>query len=99
MVRDPNMVLTVQLLNGFTFPLTWISGVSFADENAPEGYRATAQGMFSTVGVGFGVAVGGFTGGLILENMGTRALYWIFGTIVFMIFSLVWGVRNKLWTD
>jgi len=94
--QGPTAILLVQLLNGFAYPLTWIAGVTFADETAPEGYRATAQGLFSSVGMGLGAAVGGFTGGLIFENLGSRAMFWIFGGIVFGVVAFVWLTRNSL---
>jgi PPP family 3-phenylpropionic acid transporter len=92
----PNAVLLVQLLNGFNYPLTWVAGVSFADEHAPAGYRATAQGLFSTVGVSFGSSVGGFIGGLILAELGARTLYLVFGGIVLLVTGLVWAASRRM---
>jgi MFS transporter, PPP family, 3-phenylpropionic acid transporter len=81
-VWNPNHVLVIQLLGGMTFPVVWIAGVSFADENAPDGMKATAQGILNAVVIGFGVATGGFVGGLLLESMGGRGLHLVFGLVV-----------------
>jgi PPP family 3-phenylpropionic acid transporter len=93
---SPGLVLFAQLLNGFGYPLTWVSGVSYANENAPEGLRTTAQGFFSGTSMGLGSAVGGFIGGIILGNIGGRGLCLTYGVVIFVVLTTVWLIRKKL---
>jgi len=85
----PSMALTVQLLNGLTFPAMWIAGVAYADEHAPTGLSATAQGMFGAMVFGFGSALGGFAGGPLMESIGGRGTYTVFGSVVLIIVLVV----------
>jgi MFS transporter, PPP family, 3-phenylpropionic acid transporter len=86
---SPELVLIVQLFNGLTFPAMWIAGVTYAYEIAPAGLVATAQGMFNAMVFGFGAAVGGFAGGPLLESIGGRGLYNVFGLSVLAIVIVV----------
>ncbi len=78
----PALILLVQLLFGFAFSALWTAGVAYADQHAPEGMKATAQGLFGATIVGVGMAIGGLLGGLLLESLGGRGLFLIFGCIV-----------------
>jgi PPP family 3-phenylpropionic acid transporter len=79
---SPAGVLAIQVIQGLTFPLVWVAGVAYADENAPAGMRATAQGLFGALVFGFGAAAGGFLGGLMIAALGGRAMYLVFGVAV-----------------
>ncbi|OGO44183.1 MAG: hypothetical protein A2W37_06520 [Chloroflexi bacterium RBG_16_63_12] len=86
----PNLVMLLQLFAGLTFPAMWVAGVSYADDNAPAGMGATAQGLFGAMVFGFGMAMGGFLGGLLLANLGGQGMYLVVGVIVLAIVALSW---------
>ncbi len=95
-IRNPLLVLPIQLLHGPTYSAMWVSGVSYADKNAPHGLGATAQGLFSGVLLGLSAAVGAFIGGFLLENIGPVAMFRVTGILVLMGIALFFLVGNRL---
>jgi PPP family 3-phenylpropionic acid transporter len=81
-VSTPLMVLVVQVFGGTMFPAMWLAGVSYADENAPVGLKSSAQGLFGAMTFGVGAAVSGFIAGPLLESIGGRGLFLVFGMII-----------------
>ena len=95
-VDTPFLVFIVQAFGGTIFPAMWLAGVSYADENAPAGLKSTAQGLFGAVTFGFGSAVGGFLGGLMLENLGGRGMFLVFGIIILAGLAVIEGIKRLL---
>jgi PPP family 3-phenylpropionic acid transporter len=93
---NATFVLFVQLLNGFNYPLLTVAAVTYADEQAPKGYRATAQGLFSAATGGIGAAVGGFIGGLMIEELGAKGMYLVFCGFVILVLVVVSLIRHAL---
>jgi MFS transporter, PPP family, 3-phenylpropionic acid transporter len=93
---SPNLVLLLQLLVGLTFPIVWVAGVAYADENAPPGMNATAQGLFGATIFGFGAAVSGFSGGVLLANLGGRTMFFLFGVTVLIILAITSLIKARL---
>ena len=81
-VSTPVAVLVVQAFGGMIFPAIWSAGVAYADEQAPTGLKSTAQGLFGAMSFGFGSAVGGLIGGMLLESIGGRGMFFVFGLII-----------------
>ena len=87
----PWAVLLIQLLHGLTFGIIWTAGVAYADEIAPPGLGATAQGTFSAMMMGLGSATGAMLAGLLIDAFGYHGMYawmaWILftGLIVFLL--------------
>jgi PPP family 3-phenylpropionic acid transporter len=82
LVKTTSAVFIVQAIGGMIFPAMWLAGVAYADEHAPAGLKSTAQGLFGAMSFGFGAAVGGFLAGLLLESVGGRGMYLVFGLII-----------------
>jgi PPP family 3-phenylpropionic acid transporter len=93
LVRTPEWVLLIQLLHGPTFSLIWVAGVSYANQMAPRGMGATAQGLLSATYFGLGATGGGLIGGYLYEHIGPFQMYfwagiWVlFGLILFVLFG------------
>lgn len=88
-IGTPWLVFPVQLLNALGYPMMWMAGVAYADQTAPPGLNATAQGLFVAMVSGFGTAVGGFVGGLLLESIGGRDMYLVFGLFLLAVVGIV----------
>ena len=55
--------------------MTWIAGVSYANEIAPPGMGATAQALFSSTLLGLGNGIGALIGSQIYAAFGPASLY------------------------
>lgn len=93
-VSTPLMVYLVQAFGGTMFALLWLAGVSYAEENAPLGLKSTAQGLFSAMSFGFGSAVGGFIGGILLESIGGRSMFLVLGVAILVLLALIEGAKR-----
>jgi MFS transporter, PPP family, 3-phenylpropionic acid transporter len=91
----PWMALVVQLLQAVTFPVLLVAGVSYADLNAPPGMGATAQSIFSSAFMGVGYAAGGFFGGVMIEYLGTRQMFLVFGGLI-LLAAMIFGVAQRM---
>jgi len=69
------LVLIINLLHGLTFAALWVAGVSYANEVAPPGMGATAQGLFSGMTMGLGAAAGALLGGLLFDSFGPIVMF------------------------
>ena len=96
LVSAPFAVLIVQMLGGTVFPALWLAGVNYADEHAPAGLKSTAQGLFGAMTFGFGSAVAGFVGGPLLESIGGRGMFLVFGLFILGGIALIEIVKRLL---
>jgi len=95
-VTTPSLVFLVQAFGGTLFPAMWLAGVSYADQNAPPGLKSTAQGLFGAMTFGFGSAIGGLLGGPMLENLGGRGMFFVFGIIILVGLALIEGTKRLI---
>jgi PPP family 3-phenylpropionic acid transporter len=85
------VVLPIAMLHGLTFSALWVAGVSYANEVAPQGMGATAQGLFTGMSMGLGSALGALLGGALYDNFGpvvlmqTAAMIVLVGLLFFAV--------------
>lgn len=89
------LALLVQLSNGLAYPAMSLAGALYAEEHAPAGMSATAQGLFSAMTSG-GAAVGGFAAGLLLESMGAPRMFLAFGLAVLAAAAVAIAIGRRL---
>ena len=90
------VVLLIQLVHGLTFAMILIAGVSYADQVAPTGMKATTQGMFGGTLMGFGAAAGGLLGGVLMERFRPAGMYGIVGVIVLVSLAAFLLIERRI---
>lgn len=94
-MREPWLILPIQLLHGPAFAAMWAAGVSYASEIAPEGLGATAQGLFTGVSMGLRSALGAFVGGVLYDGVGAVMMFrWGGVSAVLGLFFFVWARKG-----
>ena len=100
-ISNPFVILAIQAMHGVSFALFYSSGVSFVSQITPSELQVTGQGIFGaffTFGLS-GIA-GSLLGGIMLDTLGTSAMYAVGGTISLLAaFLFLWSVKakNKVW--
>jgi PPP family 3-phenylpropionic acid transporter len=94
-ITAPWMVLVTQLLHGLTFSVMWVAAVSYADEIAPPGLGATAQGILSGVFMGIATATGAFLGGGLYQDFGGAIMYRVMAVVVGVCLLIYLGIQRK----
>jgi PPP family 3-phenylpropionic acid transporter len=93
--RDPVALLLIQTTHAFTFGVFYLAAVEQVDALAPEGLRATAQGLFASVTFGLSGLVGNALSGLLYEPLGMAWLYIAAGCVAAAGTSLYWAGSRK----
>jgi MFS transporter, PPP family, 3-phenylpropionic acid transporter len=101
--RDPAVILAIQLTHAFTFGVFYLASVQTMDALAPEGLRATAQGIFASITFGVSGLLGNVLGGRFYEPLGMQRLYAIASVLAAASTLLYWtgtrasgGVERRL---
>ena len=74
-VQDPMWIVPTQILHSIAIVSFMVVGVSFVDEQISKEWRATGQGVYTTMMSGFGAGVGIYLAGMIFERFGIRAIW------------------------
>jgi PPP family 3-phenylpropionic acid transporter len=75
LIQDPGWLVPAQLLNGVAGISIDMAGVSYIDKNVPQKWRATGQGLYTTITFGIGPGIGNFIAGYILDSFNILAIW------------------------
>ncbi|OQV23642.1 putative Major facilitator superfamily domain-containing protein 6 [Hypsibius exemplaris] len=73
-IYDPYLILPVEILEAFTFSLTWVVATIYNSKVAPV-YVATLQGLTSALHYSVGRGVGSIIAGTLFDNFPPRLVY------------------------
>ncbi|MCY9697827.1 MFS transporter [Paenibacillus alginolyticus] len=90
-VTDPHILVFLQLLQTFTFPIFYSAAIQYLYRIVPEEWRATGQTVLAILFFGVSGIVASYLGGWFYENFGGKQLYlWISGmSFAGLLFSFV----------
>ncbi|NRF91717.1 MFS transporter [Paenibacillus frigoriresistens] len=97
-VTDPHILVFLQLLQTFTFPIFYSAAIQYLYRIVPEEWRATGQTVLAILFFGVSGIVASYLGGWFYESFGGKQLYlWISGmSFAGLLFSFVLnGVYGK----
>jgi PPP family 3-phenylpropionic acid transporter len=97
-VTDDTQILFVQIVHGLTFALVWLAGVNYAAIHAPKGLNATAQGLFSTVLLSVGFAVGNLICGTLIDQLGVQGMFAAMSMLVFASLLIILIIQNRIYS-
>ncbi|KAI8645650.1 major facilitator superfamily domain-containing protein [Parasitella parasitica] len=81
------IVLSLQLLTGFSYAMIWSTCVSEVDLMFPDDQRAVAQGILAALFSGLGFGLGCILGGFAYDNYGSQMLFNV--SIAVAVISLI----------
>lgn len=91
-VKDPSILLLLQILHGITFPIVYTASLQYISKLVPDYVLGTGQLLFITVFFGISGILGSSIGGMIMDATNGAYLYFIMGMIALMgsIFILLY---------
>jgi MFS transporter, PPP family, 3-phenylpropionic acid transporter len=99
LLKVPGWAIGVNMLNGPSFVLMWTGAINYAARMAPEGMKATAQGLISST-TSLSSVAGTLLSGWLFDQVGPTAIYRVlslFCVAAFILFSL--DMRGKQSAD
>jgi len=82
---NPNLVVLIEMMNGITWTLLWITSVEFINEMVPAKWRTTGQSLLWAAYFGAGAILGNVICGLMYQNMPMQQVYTIFSIVIFIV--------------
>jgi predicted MFS family arabinose efflux permease len=80
-VREPALLVAIQVLHGIGFGAFWVSGVQRMARAAPPHISASAQALWGAATYGVGALIGALLAGQVRERVGTEGIFWMLAVV------------------
>ncbi len=94
LIQNPGWIIPAQILHSVATISVEIAGVSYIDKSIPQKWRATGQGLYTTITFGIGPGIGIFIAGNILDKYNVRGIWGlnlILGLVgLLLVFLALW---------
>ncbi len=96
LIGDPVWIVPTQLLHSMAVTSLYVVGALFIDQQVPQKWRATGQGLFGTAMHGLASTMGLFMAGWMLEWQGVRSI-WALNIVLGLVGAgmLIFAFRSK----
>lgn len=89
-------VLMVQTVHGLSFGLFWVAAVHLLAARVPRGIASSSQGLLGAAVGGVGAILGTLGGGVLLDQLGSRALFWGAAAVALITVWVWWRAGRVL---
>ena len=93
--NNTSFIITIQFLQGFTFPLFMAGGLDYMSGIIPAEARSFSISLMSALIFGAGALIGNMGGGIIIENFGIFTLYRMMSIISFTALMIAMTLKIR----
>lgn len=98
-LSNPWMILPLQAVQGMVLAVVWATATSYVSLVSPPHLKGTTQHILLILYHGLGRGCGAMLGGVIISNLGARALFAILAFVTACVLGAIYGVNRMLKYD
>ena len=88
LIQEPGWILPIQFVHGLPVVSFFVVSVAFVDRLVNPKFRATGQGLYSTVLMGIGSGLGVYIAGRVIDAFGVRQI-WLVNIVLGLVGLLI----------
>uniref|UniRef100_A0AC34PUK8 Major facilitator superfamily associated domain-containing protein n=1 Tax=Panagrolaimus sp. JU765 TaxID=591449 RepID=A0AC34PUK8_9BILA len=98
-LSNPWMILPLQAVQGMVLAVVWATATSYVSLVSPPHLKGTTQRILQILYHGLGRGCGAMLGGVIISNLGVRAMFAILAFVTACVLGAIYGVNRMLKYD
>lgn len=98
-LSNPWLILPLQVVQGMVLATVWATATSYVSLVSPPHLKGTTQQILQILYHGVGRGLGAMVGGVIITNLGARALFAIIALLTACVLGAIYGTNRMLKFD